>query len=68
MFTENVLIVYNDKRKMSKQCYTRGNVLTVLSKCKLCLDSVQREGKVGFKGLVGLDKMDKKLGWKSKDV
>ena len=53
---------------MSKQCYTGGNVLAVLSKCKLCLDSVQREGKVGFKRLVGLDKMDKKLGWKSKDV
>jgi len=38
-----------------------------LSKCKLCPDSVQREGKVGFKRLVGLDKMDKELGWKSKD-
>ena len=37
-------------------------------KCKLCLDSVQREEKVGYKRLVGLDKMDKKLGWKSKDV
>ena len=48
---------------MSKQCYTGGNVLTVLSKCKLCLDSVQREGKVGFKRLVGLDEMDKELGW-----
>ena len=52
---------------MSKQCYTGVNVLTVLSKCKLCPDSVQREGKVGFKRLVGLDKMDKELGWKSMD-
>ena len=34
-----------------------------LSKCKLCPDSVQREGKVRFERLIGLDKMAKELGW-----
>jgi len=34
-----------------------------LSKCKLCPDSVEREGKVRFERLIGLDKMAKELGW-----